>query len=96
MKGVKAGSDRTLIGCLLFFLLLLFHGLHHAASLQLPHRAMLLAESAAGPIFSLEQNEREQIAEALRASAGNRAHAAEMLGISRATIFRKIKTYGLS
>jgi len=59
-------------------------------------RAMLLAESAAGPVFSLERNEKQQIEEALRVSDGNRVRAAEMLGISRATIFRKIKTYGLS
>jgi two-component system response regulator HydG len=59
-------------------------------------RAMLLAESSEGPVFSLERNEKEQIEEALRASGGNRARAAQMLGISRATIFRKIKTYGLN
>jgi transcriptional regulator of acetoin/glycerol metabolism len=47
-------------------------------------------------VFSLERSEREQIRNALEASRGNRARAAQMLGISRATIFRKIKEYGLS
>ncbi len=41
--------------------------------------------------LSLSSSERERIAEALRASAGNRSRAARLLGISRATIYRKIK-----
>jgi two-component system response regulator HydG len=48
------------------------------------------------PILSLKQNERERIAEALEAAGGNRAEAAKLLGISRATIFRKLKQYDLS
>jgi transcriptional regulator with GAF, ATPase, and Fis domain len=48
------------------------------------------------PVFSLEHSEKEQIRQALEASKGNRSKAARLLGISRATIFRKIKEYGLS
>jgi len=48
------------------------------------------------PIFSLERSEEQKIREALRAAGGNRTRAAQMLGISRATIFRKIKQFGLS
>jgi transcriptional regulator with PAS, ATPase and Fis domain len=44
-----------------------------------------------GPQFSLERTEREQIRRALEAARGNREKAALMLGISRATIYRKIK-----
>ena len=51
---------------------------------------------AAAPAYSLERTEERQIREALRAAGGNRTKAAKMLGISRATIFRKIKQYGLS
>jgi DNA-binding protein Fis len=35
------------------------------------------------------------IAEALEHSAGNRTKAAEVLGISRRTLYKKIKEYGL-
>ena len=48
------------------------------------------------PTLSLKQNERDRIAEALERAGGNRADAAKLLGVSRATIFRKIKRYGLS
>ncbi len=47
------------------------------------------------PVFSLEKSEREQIRKALEAAEGNPTRAAKMLGISRATIYRKIKEYGL-
>jgi Nif-specific regulatory protein len=48
------------------------------------------------PVYSLELNEKAQIERALEASGGNRNKAARMLGISRATIYRKIKEYGLN
>jgi len=47
------------------------------------------------PVFSLEKSEREQIRRALESSGGNRNRAAKLLGISRATIYRKIKEYDL-
>ena len=47
---------------------------------------------SASPL-SLQQSERDQIAQALTATKGNRTQAARMLGISRATIYRKIKEY---
>ena len=52
--------------------------------------------SVAPPVLSLKQNEKDRIRQALDAVGGNRLRAARMLGISRATIFRKIKQYGLS
>jgi transcriptional regulator with GAF, ATPase, and Fis domain len=56
----------------------------------------LTGESAAARApLSLDQSEREQIVQALRASKGNRTRAARMLGISRATIYRKLKDYRL-
>jgi len=58
-------------------------------------RAALIGQTGK-PTLSLKQNERDRIAEALKQARGNRANAARLLGVSRATIFRKIKHYGLS
>jgi transcriptional regulator with PAS, ATPase and Fis domain len=44
---------------------------------------------------NLEDMERAHIERTLIAHAGNRTHAARELGISRATLIKKIKTYGL-
>jgi transcriptional regulator with PAS, ATPase and Fis domain len=49
----------------------------------------------AGPVQPLEKEEQQLIREALSATKGNRERAARMLGISRSTMFRKIKAYGL-
>ena len=46
--------------------------------------------------FSLQSQEREMIARALRKYAHKRKLAAEELGISERTLYRKIKYYGLS
>jgi DNA-binding NtrC family response regulator len=46
---------------------------------------------AAGEVRPLEEVERDYIAAALRASGGNRAKAAEKLGIGAATLYRKLK-----
>ena len=43
-----------------------------------------------------EDVEREHIAQTLELVGGNRAQAARMLGIGERTLYRKIKTYGLS
>jgi transcriptional regulator with GAF, ATPase, and Fis domain len=46
--------------------------------------------------FRLKRSEREIIHRALEEVDGNRDRAAKLLGISRATIYRKIKEFGLS
>ena len=44
----------------------------------------------------IERVELEAIRKALREAEGNRAKAAEILGLSRATVYRKMKTYHLT
>jgi len=56
---------------------------------------LFVAVEAIEPQFSLERTEREQIRRALETARGNREKAATMLGISRATIYRKIKDLNL-
>jgi DNA-binding NtrC family response regulator len=47
------------------------------------------------PSLSLDHIERTAIREALNRSGGNRRRAADALGISERTLYRKIKEYGL-
>ncbi len=58
-------------------------------------RQVFLPRAQVAPLFSLEQTEKDEIRKALEAAAGNRDRAARLLGISRATIYRKIKEYRL-
>jgi DNA-binding NtrC family response regulator len=44
---------------------------------------------------SLDEVERSHIERTLRVHSGNRTHAARELGISRATLIKKIRAYGL-
>ncbi|MFE0626618.1 helix-turn-helix domain-containing protein [Streptomyces sp. NPDC058864] len=44
---------------------------------------------------SLERAERDAIIEALRTHGGNKARAAKALGIARATVYRKLRSYGI-
>ncbi len=51
------------------------------------------ASSAPAPNLNLEKMEKAFIEQALRLTDGNVTDAARMLGISRRTLHRKIKTY---
>jgi transcriptional regulator of acetoin/glycerol metabolism len=46
-------------------------------------------------IKTLRDAEHEQVVLALRALNGNITEAAEILGVSRATLYRKVKNHGL-
>lgn len=53
--------------------------------------------SAAGRTLTpIEQIEHDAIAQALRACGGNKVHAAEQLGMSRSTFYRRLRTLGVS
>ena len=54
------------------------------------------AATAQDPLsLSLRENEFHQIINALRQTRGNVKKAAELLGIGRKTIYRKIEKYGI-
>jgi two-component system response regulator RegA len=53
-----------------------------------------VAARTSGPA-SLDAIERAHIAEVLQAHGGNRTHSSRALGISRATLIKKIRDYGL-
>jgi len=63
-----------------------------AETIPLDHGSTL---EAAGPV-DLESAERALIDQALRATGGRRRRAAERLGISERTLYRKLLKYGLS
>ncbi len=65
----------------------------HPSPLPPPMSAPVTIRSAAGG--SLEELERQRILEVLENTRWHRGRAAEMLGISVRTLYRKIKAYGL-
>jgi DNA-binding NtrC family response regulator len=68
-------------------------GAHIPSAAVPPSAALSAAPSPAGG--SLEEREKQAVMEALAKSGGNRTKAAEILGVSRKTIFNKIRLYGL-
>ncbi|MDI7246838.1 MAG: sigma 54-interacting transcriptional regulator [Bacillota bacterium] len=74
---------------------------HLPAYLRQPHGACPAAQphavpSAAEEVRSLAEAERSAIAAALRASDGNVSRAAKSLGISRNTLYCKMKRFGIA
>ncbi|MFZ0725507.1 MAG: sigma-54 dependent transcriptional regulator [Desulfobacterales bacterium] len=53
------------------------------------------AAKTGGGFLTLEELEKKHIHEVLDATGGNRARAAEILGINTSTVYRKIEKYGL-
>ncbi|MCP3978891.1 MAG: protein kinase [bacterium] len=51
------------------------------------------AASSCAPSFSLKLAEKEQVQRALEAAGGNRSRAAELLNVSRATLYRKMREH---
>lgn len=50
--------------------------------------------SPRAPVISIPESEKQAIARALSATGGERGKAAQMLGIGRTTLYRKMKQYG--
>ncbi len=62
----------------------------------LPEHLQMMEENiSSSSSLNLEENEKQKIVEALKTTQGNRAQAADMLGIAKSTLFKKIKDYGL-
>jgi transcriptional regulator with GAF, ATPase, and Fis domain/predicted ATPase len=60
-----------------------------------PGSAVPTGLTGAASVESLEELERKQILLALEIAGGNKTKAAELLGINRATLFRKLKRFSL-
>jgi transcriptional regulator of acetoin/glycerol metabolism len=50
---------------------------------------------APSPVMSIKDTERQSIAAALAATHGERQKAADLLKVSRTTLYRRIKEYGM-
>jgi DNA-binding NtrC family response regulator len=68
---------------------------HLPREIQIPALAPSSAVKTNSPV-SFADAERETLVEALRRANGNKAEAARLLGIHRATIYAKIRQFGLS
>lgn len=62
----------------------------------LSHEHRGAPDGARSPIIPLTQMERQAILEALAYTKGDRAIAANLLGIGRTTLYRKLKEYQLA
>ncbi len=54
------------------------------------------SSSRASRLMGMEQAERQAIIEALDASGGNKSHAAKSLGVSRTTLYARIRALGIN
>ena len=68
---------------------------HLPLEIQMPELSATPARSDAEPL-SLRDAERAALVDALRRASGNKARAARLLGIHRATIYTKLRQFGLS
>ena len=51
--------------------------------------------SVSGPVRALEEIEKDYILAVLDINDGNQTHTAEQLGIGSATLYRKLKSFGV-
>jgi two-component system, NtrC family, response regulator HydG len=67
--------------------------LHHLPSLQQAPAGRFL--TAAVSVTESRQGQREALIDALRATGGNQTRAAALLGITRTTVWNRIRKYGI-
>jgi DNA-binding NtrC family response regulator len=89
------GNVRELENCIRAAVALTSHGQVGFDELPTGVRAGRIARSTATEPQSLEAVERQHILHVLEALAGNKAEAARVLGINRATLYRKLQRYGI-
>ena len=58
-------------------------------------RTLVPEREPAATSFSLKSGEKDQLRRAIAAAGGNRSRAAELVGVSRATFYRKLRKHGL-
>jgi DNA-binding NtrC family response regulator len=63
---------------------------------DLQQRSLQMTRRQRRKFLTLEENEKEYIAWILEQVQGNRTRAAEILGIDRVSLWRKLKRYGLA
>jgi DNA-binding NtrC family response regulator len=66
-----------------------------APAAQSPSPLPEFSLAPASPVISLHDSERHSILKALASTGGERAKAAQLLGIARTTLYRKMKQYGI-
>ena len=59
-------------------------------------RAPLSITTSTGGVLTLEELERQAILRAIEVAGGDKLKAAEMLGISRAKVYQRLKEWGLT
>ncbi len=67
--------------------------IHHLPSLQAPSAIGRSASTA--PAMADAQGERQALIDALRATGGNQTRAAALLGVTRTTVWNRIRKYGI-
>ena len=72
------------------------HNLAKPAAEASSHQHRYVPEAGRPPILPLNQMERNAILDALEYTKGDRAIAAQLLGIGRTTLYRKLKEYQLA
>jgi DNA-binding NtrC family response regulator len=71
------------------------HQLSGAIQPSSPEPLPEFALAPPSPVISLHDSERRSIVRALESTGGERAKAAQLLGIGRTTLYRKMKQYGI-